>query len=193
MSTEPPSDTAARWIVVVTQRIIIWISGWQKVIFTCDVSSDTRLHVLMFSLAVKLPLTTRIIFHSSAPTCILLFFYLLFTRFWLISVLYSIWWFFDYDTPAHGGRRVSFLCDLKVWEYMRDYFPIKVSNSFVRRLPRHLPPSSLKTNRPTIIPTYLATHWHTFFPLFYLYFTFVCFFFNRCEHISKWSSHWVHV
>ena len=63
---------------------------------------------------------------SSAPTCIVLFFYLLFTRFWLISVLYSVWWFVDYDTPSRGGRRVPFLCGLKVWEHMRDYFPIKV-------------------------------------------------------------------
>lgn len=67
---------------------------------------------------------------SSAPTCIFLFFYLLFTRFWLISVLYAVWWFFDYDTPARGGRRVHVLCGLKVWELMRDYFPIKVRSSF---------------------------------------------------------------
>uniref|UniRef100_A0A8C9ZAE5 Acyltransferase n=1 Tax=Sander lucioperca TaxID=283035 RepID=A0A8C9ZAE5_SANLU len=63
---------------------------------------------------------------SSAPTCVFLFFYLLFTRFWLISVLYSVWWFFDYDTPSRGGRRAPFLCGLKIWEYMRDYFPVKL-------------------------------------------------------------------
>lgn len=66
----------------------------------------------------------------SAPTCIFLFFYLMFTRYWLISVLYAVWWYFDYDTPARGGRRSPFLCSLKVWEYMRDYFPIKVRESF---------------------------------------------------------------
>ncbi|CAN9501559.1 unnamed protein product [Ophioblennius macclurei] len=65
-------------------------------------------------------------FLGLAPTCIVLFFYLLFTRFWLISVLYSVWWFFDYDTPARGGRRVPFLCGISVWDYMRDYFPIKL-------------------------------------------------------------------
>lgn len=63
---------------------------------------------------------------TSAPTCIFIFFYLLFTRFWLVSVLYAIWWFFDYDTPALGGRKVSYLCGLKLWEHMKDYFPIKV-------------------------------------------------------------------
>lgn len=66
----------------------------------------------------------------SAPTCIFLFFYLMFTRYWLISVLYAVWWYFDYDTPARGGNRSPFLCSLKVWEYMRDYFPIKVRESF---------------------------------------------------------------
>ncbi|KAF7650650.1 hypothetical protein LDENG_00122660 [Lucifuga dentata] len=65
-------------------------------------------------------------FLGLAPTCIFLFFYLLFTRYWLISVLYAIWWYIDYDTPSRGGRRVPFLCGIKVWAYMRDYFPIKV-------------------------------------------------------------------
>ncbi|TNN76942.1 2-acylglycerol O-acyltransferase 2-A [Liparis tanakae] len=65
-------------------------------------------------------------FLGLAPTCIFLFLYLLFTRFWLVSVLYTVWWFFDYDTPARGGRRVSRICDLKMWKYMRDYFPIKL-------------------------------------------------------------------
>ncbi|XP_068600697.1 2-acylglycerol O-acyltransferase 2 [Brachionichthys hirsutus] len=65
-------------------------------------------------------------FLALAPICILLFFYLLFTRFWLISVLYATWWFFDYDTPSRGGHKLPFLCGLKVWEYMRDYFPIQL-------------------------------------------------------------------
>ncbi|XP_006788763.1 2-acylglycerol O-acyltransferase 2 [Neolamprologus brichardi] len=65
-------------------------------------------------------------FLGLAPTCIFLFCYLMFTRYWLISVLYAVWWYFDYDTPARGGNRSPFLCSLKVWEYMRDYFPIKL-------------------------------------------------------------------
>lgn len=63
----------------------------------------------------------------AAPCCIVLFFFLLFTRFWLISVLYATWWYIDWDTPSRGGRKVPFLCRIRVWEYMRDYFPIKVS------------------------------------------------------------------
>uniref|UniRef100_A0A8C6TRK9 Acyltransferase n=1 Tax=Neogobius melanostomus TaxID=47308 RepID=A0A8C6TRK9_9GOBI len=65
-------------------------------------------------------------FLALAPLCIVLFFCLLFTRFWLISVLYSVWWFIDYDTPFRGGRRVPFLCGLKMWDHLRDYFPVKL-------------------------------------------------------------------
>ncbi|XP_056592959.1 2-acylglycerol O-acyltransferase 2 [Triplophysa dalaica] len=65
-------------------------------------------------------------FLALAPLCIVLFLFLLFTRFWLISVLYATWWFIDWDTPSRGGRKVPFLCKMRVWEYMRDYFPIKL-------------------------------------------------------------------
>ncbi|KAM8835183.1 2-acylglycerol O-acyltransferase 2 [Synchiropus picturatus] len=65
-------------------------------------------------------------FLALAPLCILLYFYLLFTPYWSISVLYSIWWFLDFDTPTRGGRRVPLLCGLKLWEHFRDYFPIKL-------------------------------------------------------------------
>ena len=52
--------------------------------------------------------------------------YLVFTRYWLVSVLYAIWWFYDFDTPSKGGRRFNFVRDLRMWDYMMDYFPIKV-------------------------------------------------------------------
>ncbi|XP_053097020.1 2-acylglycerol O-acyltransferase 2 isoform X1 [Pangasianodon hypophthalmus] len=65
-------------------------------------------------------------FLALAPCCIMLFFYLLFTRFWLVSVLYATWWFVDWDTPSHGGRKIPFMCRLPVWSYMRDYFPIQL-------------------------------------------------------------------
>ncbi|XP_064208672.1 2-acylglycerol O-acyltransferase 2 [Anguilla rostrata] len=65
-------------------------------------------------------------FLGLAPCCIVLFFVLLFTRFWLISALYTAWWFVDWDTPSRGGRRLNFLCDLSVWYHMRDYFPVRL-------------------------------------------------------------------
>ena len=63
---------------------------------------------------------------SLAQVCIVLFISLLFTRLWLISVLYGVWWFIDWDTPSKGGRKFPFLCNLPMWDYMRDYFPVKV-------------------------------------------------------------------
>ncbi|XP_063807310.1 2-acylglycerol O-acyltransferase 2 isoform X2 [Pseudophryne corroboree] len=61
-----------------------------------------------------------------SQTCIILYFVLLFTRFWIISVVYGIWWFTDWDTPSQGGRRSLSLQRSVVWRYLRDYFPIKL-------------------------------------------------------------------
>ncbi|NP_001089961.1 2-acylglycerol O-acyltransferase 2-A [Xenopus laevis] len=63
-------------------------------------------------------------FLALAQTCILLFFVLLFTRFWIISVVYGVWWFLDWDTPSKGGRRGEWLRRHVIWTYMKDYFPI---------------------------------------------------------------------
>uniref|UniRef100_A0A4W4FYK4 Acyltransferase n=1 Tax=Electrophorus electricus TaxID=8005 RepID=A0A4W4FYK4_ELEEL len=63
---------------------------------------------------------------GKSPCCIVLFIYLLFTRFWLVCVLYATWWFVDWDTPSRGGRKSPFLCRLPLWNYMRDYFPIQL-------------------------------------------------------------------
>ncbi|XP_053219111.1 2-acylglycerol O-acyltransferase 3-like isoform X2 [Podarcis raffonei] len=52
--------------------------------------------------------------------------YLLFTSYWPISVLYSAWWIFDWDTPERGGRRSDWVRRWRVWELHRDYFPIKL-------------------------------------------------------------------
>ncbi|KAG9468709.1 hypothetical protein GDO78_022117 [Eleutherodactylus coqui] len=65
-------------------------------------------------------------FLALAQTCIFLFFILLFTRLWIVSVLYAVWWFIDWDTPSHGGRRSRWLQEGVVWRYLRDYFPIKL-------------------------------------------------------------------
>ncbi|XP_019380431.1 PREDICTED: 2-acylglycerol O-acyltransferase 2-A-like [Gavialis gangeticus] len=59
-----------------------------------------------------------------AQCCMILFVGLLFTRLWLVSVLYAAWWLLDWDTPHKGGRRNQFLRKSIVWRYMRDYFPV---------------------------------------------------------------------
>ncbi|XP_006882985.1 PREDICTED: 2-acylglycerol O-acyltransferase 2 [Elephantulus edwardii] len=49
---------------------------------------------------------------------------LLFTKFWILTVLYGTWWFLDWDKPGHGGRPLQFVRRMTVWSYMKDYFPI---------------------------------------------------------------------
>ncbi|XP_007441625.1 2-acylglycerol O-acyltransferase 2-A-like [Python bivittatus] len=59
-----------------------------------------------------------------AQCCIAIFVFLLFTRFWLISAVYAVWWALDWDTPNKGGRRFRCVRNSIVWRYMKDYFPI---------------------------------------------------------------------
>ncbi|ELW56463.1 2-acylglycerol O-acyltransferase 3 [Tupaia chinensis] len=57
-------------------------------------------------------------------SCLVIF--LLFTRFWFISVFYLTWLYLDWDTPSKGGRRYEWLRNQTVWKHLRDYFPIKL-------------------------------------------------------------------
>ncbi|XP_028655954.2 2-acylglycerol O-acyltransferase 2 [Erpetoichthys calabaricus] len=65
-------------------------------------------------------------FLALAPCCYILFILLIFTRFWMVSVIYATWWFWDRETPSHGGRQSQFLRRLRLWRYLRDYFPIEL-------------------------------------------------------------------
>ncbi|KAM7235997.1 hypothetical protein CapIbe_013183 [Capra ibex] len=51
---------------------------------------------------------------------------LLFTRFWMISILYAIWWYLDRDTPRKAGRQIASIKHWTIWKYMKDYFPISL-------------------------------------------------------------------
>ncbi|XP_037696627.1 2-acylglycerol O-acyltransferase 2 isoform X2 [Choloepus didactylus] len=58
--------------------------------------------------------------------CIAIFIGLLFTRFWVFSVLYATWYYLDWEKPAQGGRKVMAVRRWFMWKYMKDYFPVSL-------------------------------------------------------------------
>ncbi|KAE8584037.1 hypothetical protein XENTR_v10020799 [Xenopus tropicalis] len=52
--------------------------------------------------------------------------YLFFTGLWPVSALYISWILLDWDTPETGGRRSHWVRNWAIWNYFRDYFPIKL-------------------------------------------------------------------
>ncbi|KAK5887360.1 hypothetical protein CesoFtcFv8_015967 [Champsocephalus esox] len=59
-------------------------------------------------------------------TCTLLMFYLMFTSLWPIPTLYFVWQVVDWHTPERGGRKTTFVRNWRVWDHLRDFFPIKL-------------------------------------------------------------------
>ncbi|KAM7536252.1 hypothetical protein Aperf_G00000082713 [Anoplocephala perfoliata] len=44
----------------------------------------------------------------------------------LITLIYTIYWIYDIDTPSRGGRPRSWLRSLSVWKWVSQYFPIRL-------------------------------------------------------------------
>uniref|UniRef100_A0A8C0WIG0 Acyltransferase n=1 Tax=Castor canadensis TaxID=51338 RepID=A0A8C0WIG0_CASCN len=65
-------------------------------------------------------------FLALAQICIAVFIGLLFTRFWLFSVLYATWFYLDIDKPRQGGRRMETFRRWVLWKHMKDYFPVSL-------------------------------------------------------------------
>lgn len=59
-------------------------------------------------------------------SCSILMVYLMFTSLWPLSTLYFIWLVVDWQTPERGGMKNRFVRKWKVWEHMRDFFPVKL-------------------------------------------------------------------
>ncbi|XP_041094364.1 diacylglycerol O-acyltransferase 2-like [Polyodon spathula] len=55
---------------------------------------------------------------------------LLFTRLWILSVLYFTWLFLDWDSPVRkvrgGGRTSKWMRHWRVWKHFSNYYPIKL-------------------------------------------------------------------
>ncbi|XP_033996104.1 diacylglycerol O-acyltransferase 2-like [Trematomus bernacchii] len=58
--------------------------------------------------------------------CTLLMFYLMFTSLWPIPTLYFVWLVVDWHTPERGGMKTTFVRNWRVWDHLRDFFPIKL-------------------------------------------------------------------
>uniref|UniRef100_UPI00398F86C9 2-acylglycerol O-acyltransferase 2 n=1 Tax=Pristiophorus japonicus TaxID=55135 RepID=UPI00398F86C9 len=61
-----------------------------------------------------------------AQCCVALFIALFLSRLWFVPVLYATWWLWDRHTPYRGGRRSNFIRGLRMWNYFRDYFPMRL-------------------------------------------------------------------
>lgn len=56
--------------------------------------------------------------------------FLLFSSYYPLALLYLGWaYWYDSQTPSHGGRRSKFMRELKIWKYFRDYFPINLEKT----------------------------------------------------------------
>ncbi|XP_043830693.1 diacylglycerol O-acyltransferase 2-like protein 6 [Dromiciops gliroides] len=51
---------------------------------------------------------------------------LLFTNYWMLSVLTLGWLMYDWKTHSRGGRRSNWVRNWTLWKYFRDYFPVKL-------------------------------------------------------------------
>ena len=52
--------------------------------------------------------------------------FLTFTKLWFIPVTYSVWWFYDRSSCCRGGRRSNAVRSWAIWNWFREYFPIKL-------------------------------------------------------------------
>ena len=59
-------------------------------------------------------------------SCLGVAIYLLFTKYYWITLLYLVWYYFDIKKPERGGRPLSWIRHLAVWRKFADYFPAKL-------------------------------------------------------------------
>ncbi|XP_055327799.1 2-acylglycerol O-acyltransferase 2-A-like [Paramacrobiotus metropolitanus] len=95
------------------------------------------MHVLGVELApLHVPLERRlqtlaVLFHVSTflfmgLSSTFLLFMLLFTPLGWLSLLYAVWYVYDWDRSSRGGRRSQWVRQLTLWRWLRDYFPVRL-------------------------------------------------------------------
>ncbi|XP_029282901.1 2-acylglycerol O-acyltransferase 1 [Cottoperca gobio] len=65
-------------------------------------------------------------FLALAQCCLAAFILLALSDWWMLAVLYVGWLWLDGETPVSGGRRSQWVRSWSVWEYFRDYFPLRL-------------------------------------------------------------------
>lgn len=68
---------------------------------------------------------------------------LLFTKYWIITVLYAIWMFIDRQNETTIGRKSKYMRNLKLWKLVRDYFPIKLIIPHANRSDANIPDANI--------------------------------------------------
>lgn len=61
--------------------------------------------------------------------CTILWVYFLFTSYYYISIIYLVWYYYDFNKSEQGGRRWEFMRRWTIFKYFVDYFPIKLIKS----------------------------------------------------------------
>lgn len=85
-------------------------------------TTPLREHLQAFSVALNLCLTA---FGTTFGPALLIFLFF-FTRWWLLVPLYIAWIYYDRHTGFRGGRKLNWFRNLKIFEYFRDFFPVKL-------------------------------------------------------------------
>lgn len=52
--------------------------------------------------------------------------YLLFTPYYYLTLLYMVWYIYDFSTPNRGGRRCQWMRSREIFKYFANYFPVKL-------------------------------------------------------------------
>lgn len=58
--------------------------------------------------------------------CLFLMVFICFTKYYYISLIYLVWYIYDYNKSSQGGRRSEWARRWPIWTYLRDYFPIEL-------------------------------------------------------------------